>query len=63
MRAAIKKAGSNDPKKIRDAIAAMKNFDGITGTITLDQNRNAVKPAVIVTTTEKEFKFLTRVNP
>jgi hypothetical protein len=41
----------------------MKNFDGITGTISLDQNRNAVKPAVIVTTTEKEFKFLTRVNP
>jgi len=63
MRAAIKKAGSNDPKKIRDAIASMKNFDGITGTITLDQNRNAVKPAVIVTTTEKEFKFLTRVYP
>jgi branched-chain amino acid transport system substrate-binding protein len=63
MRAVVKKAGSNDPKKIRDAIASMKNFDGITGTISLDQNRNAVKPAVIVTTTEKEFKFLTRVNP
>ncbi|NBO39113.1 ABC transporter substrate-binding protein [bacterium] len=63
MRAAIKKAGSNEPSKIRDAIASMKNFDGITGTITIDKNRNAVKPAVIVTTTEKEFKFLTRVNP
>lgn len=63
MRAAIKKAGSNEPSKIRDAIASMKNFDGITGTITLDKNRNAVKPAVIVTTSEKEFKFLTRVNP
>ena len=63
MRAAIKKAGSSGPSKIRDAIASMKNFDGITGTITIDKNRNAVKPAVIVTTTEKEFKFLTRVNP
>ncbi|MFZ9520740.1 MAG: ABC transporter substrate-binding protein [Silvanigrellaceae bacterium] len=63
MRAAVKKAGSNEPAKIRDAIASMKNFDGITGTITLDANRNAVKPAVIVQTTEKEFKFLTRVNP
>lgn len=63
MRAAVKKAGTNDPVKIRDAISTMKNFDGITGTITLDKNRNAVKPAVIVTTTEKEFKFLTRVNP
>jgi branched-chain amino acid transport system substrate-binding protein len=63
MRAAVKKAGSNEPSKIRDAISAMKNFDGITGTITLDTNRNAVKPAVIVQTTEKDFKFLTRVNP
>jgi len=63
MRAAVKKAGSAEPAKIRDAIASMKNFDGITGTITLDSNRNAVKPAVIVQTTEKEFKFLTRVNP
>jgi branched-chain amino acid transport system substrate-binding protein len=63
MRAAVKKAGSNEPAKIRDAIAGMRNFDGITGTITLDANRNAVKPAVIVQTTEKEFKFLTRVNP
>jgi branched-chain amino acid transport system substrate-binding protein len=63
MRAAVKKAGSNDPLKIRDAIASMKNFDGITGRITLDANRNAVKPAVIVQTTDKEFKFLTRVNP
>lgn len=63
MRAAIKKANSNDPSKIRDAIAGMKNFDGITGNITLDGNRNAVKPAVIVQTTEKEFKFLQRVNP
>lgn len=63
MKAAVKKAGSNDPLKIRDAISAMKDFDGITGKITLDNNRNAVKPAVIVVTTEKEFKFHSRVNP
>lgn len=30
---AIKKAGSSDPKKIRDAIASLKNFDGLTGKI------------------------------
>jgi len=63
MKEAVKKAGSNDPLKIRDAISSMQNFDGITGKITLDKNRNAVKPAVIVTTTEKEFKFYSRVNP
>ncbi|MEY2988488.1 MAG: hypothetical protein RJB13_2009, partial [Pseudomonadota bacterium] len=63
MKEAVKKAGSNNPLKIRDAISAMKDFDGITGKITLDKNRNAVKPAVIVMTTEKEFKFFARVNP
>ena len=63
MKEAVKKAGSNNPLKIRDAISAMKDFDGITGKITLDKNRNAVKPAVIVMTTEKEFKFFSRVNP
>lgn len=63
MKEAVKKAGSNNPLKIRDAISAMKDFDGITGKITLDKNRNAVKPAVIVQTTDKEFKFFSRVNP
>ena len=35
-------------QKLRDLIAATKNYDGVTGTITLDQNRNASKPAVII---------------
>ncbi len=30
---AIKRAGSTDPAKIRDALAATKGFPGITGTI------------------------------
>ena len=35
-------------QKLRDLIAGTKNYDGVTGTITLDQNRNASKPAVII---------------
>jgi branched-chain amino acid transport system substrate-binding protein len=31
---AIKRAGSEDPAKIRDALAATKDFKGITGSIT-----------------------------
>lgn len=61
--AAILKAGSADPAKIQQAISATKNFSGITGTISLDSNRNAVKPAVILETTETGFKFHSRVNP
>jgi branched-chain amino acid transport system substrate-binding protein len=35
-------------QKLRDLIAATRNYDGVTGIITLDQNRNASKPAVII---------------
>ncbi len=42
-RAAIEKAGSLDPEKIRDEIAKTKNFEGAAGMITLDKNGDAVK--------------------
>lgn len=45
---AIKRAGSPDPKAIRDALAQTKDFPGASGTITIDENRNAKKPIVIV---------------
>ena len=60
---AIKRAGSTDPAKIRDAIAAEKDFPGVTGTITMDANRNASKPAVIVTIKNGEFKQVETIAP
>ena len=45
---AIKRAGSTDPQKIRDALAATKDFPGASGKITIDPNRNALKPIVIL---------------
>jgi branched-chain amino acid transport system substrate-binding protein len=45
---ALKRAGSADSAKLRDAIAQTKNFAGVTGLITLDEKRNAVKPAVVL---------------
>lgn len=60
---AVKTAGSGDTAKIRDAINGTKNFQGVTGTISLDGNRNAIKSAVIVQTTDTGVKFHTRVNP
>ena len=35
-------------KKLRDLIAGTSNYAGVTGVITLDQNRDASKPAVII---------------
>jgi len=45
---AIRRANSTDPAKIRDALAATRDFEGVTGRISFDENRNPVgKPAII----------------
>jgi len=45
---AMERAPSMGGKDLRDAIAATKNFTGVTGTFSIDENRNAQKSAVIV---------------
>ncbi|HSD88310.1 MAG TPA: ABC transporter substrate-binding protein [Kofleriaceae bacterium] len=45
---AMERAKSLDGKELRDAIAATKDFTGVTGTFSIDENRNAKKSAVIV---------------
>jgi branched-chain amino acid transport system substrate-binding protein len=45
---AITRAGTTESQKLRDAIAATKNFSGVTGTMSLNAERNAVKPAVVI---------------
>lgn len=45
---AIARADSLDGRKLRDAIAATKNFPAVTGDITINENRDAVKSAVVV---------------
>lgn len=60
---AIKRAGSPEPKAIRDALAATKDFPGVTGKITIDDKRNAKKAAVIQTIENGQFKFVETVEP
>lgn len=60
---AIKRAGTTDGPKLRDAIAATKDYVGITGKTTLDANRNASKGAVIITIKDGKFKYLETINP
>jgi len=60
---AIERANSFDPAAIRDAMAATKNFPGVTGTISMDENGDAVKTAVILTVENGKFKYLTTVSP
>jgi branched-chain amino acid transport system substrate-binding protein len=56
--------GELTPKTVRDAIAATKNFQAVTGIITLNENRDAVKPAVVLKVAgPNQYTFVTTVNP
>jgi len=60
---AIKRANSTDPVAIRDAIADTKDFKGAAGIITLDENGDAVKSAVIKVVKDGKFTFMDVVEP
>jgi branched-chain amino acid transport system substrate-binding protein len=60
---AIKRAKSFEPSAVREALAATKSFHGVTGTTTLDEKRNATKPAVINTIKNGRVKYMETVNP
>jgi branched-chain amino acid transport system substrate-binding protein len=60
---AIKRTGSVDGAKLKDAIAQTKDHPGIAGSITLDANRNAVKPAVILQVKDDKAVYVSTVNP
>ena len=60
---AIRKAGSDDPRKIRDALASIRDFNGVTGKSTLDRNGDSVKSAAIVKIEGGRQKFVKTVNP
>ena len=60
---AMKRAGTTDPAKVTEAIAATKDFPGITGKITLDEHRNPNKPAVMLQIKNGKFSFVESVAP
>ena len=49
--------------KLRDLIAATKDYPGVTGRITLDAKRNAVKPAVFIGIQNHQYQFVATVEP
>jgi branched-chain amino acid transport system substrate-binding protein len=60
---AIRRAGTTDGPRVRDALAATRNFPGITGQTTMDAQRNAAKPAVILTIKDGRVQFVSAVAP
>lgn len=60
---AIQRAGSTDGQKVRDALAATKDFVGVTGKTAMDAQRNPTKPAVIITVKDGKFKYVETISP
>jgi branched-chain amino acid transport system substrate-binding protein len=59
----LKRAGTTAGPQLRDAIAQTRNFAGVTGVITIDENRNAVKPAVVLKLQDRKYVYVETINP
>jgi branched-chain amino acid transport system substrate-binding protein len=60
---AIQRAGTTAGPKLRDALAETKNFAGVTGIISMDRDRNAVKPAVILKLEDGKYIYQETIQP
>ena len=60
---AINRAGTTEGPQLKDAINATKDFKGVTGTISLDKDRNAVKPAVVLKLQDKKYIYQETIYP
>jgi len=60
---AISRTGSTDGDKLREALAQTRNFNGVTGVISMDADRNAVKPAVVLKLRDLKFIYQETIQP
>ncbi len=60
---AIRRAGTVEGDKVRDALATTRNFAGVTGLTTIDADRNAAKAAAIFTVRDGKFKYVRSIAP
>lgn len=60
---AMKRAGKLDRQAMRDALASTKDFPGLTGSITINANRDADKAAVIQEIRDGKLVPVARIAP
>lgn len=60
---AIKRAGTTESAALRDAIAATKDFEGVSGKFSLNADRDAVKALVFIKIEDGKFRYSATVNP
>lgn len=63
MAEAMKNAPEITSDNIRIALSQIKDFKGVTGSVTMNENRDAVKSAVVVKVDGTNYKFITSVSP
>ncbi len=61
--AAITRAGTTEGQRVRDALAAIKDHPGVTGRTTIDADRNASKPAVMLAVKNGRTEFFQTIDP
>jgi branched-chain amino acid transport system substrate-binding protein len=60
---AISRAHSTDATLLRDALAQTKDFQGVTGVISIDADRNAIKPAVVLKLMDLKYIYQETIQP
>lgn len=60
---AFKRAGSSDPEALKKALSATSQLRGVTGTISMNVQRDAEKDAVILKTTSDKAVFAAKIAP
>jgi branched-chain amino acid transport system substrate-binding protein len=60
---AARRAGAIDRKAIRDQIAATKDYDGVSGRISMGPDRNPMKPVAMIKIENGQMNFAGWVSP
>ncbi len=60
---AIEDANSADSAKVAEAMAKIKDLQGVTGATTFDDKHNPIKSAVIIEHVDGKQTFKTKINP
>jgi branched-chain amino acid transport system substrate-binding protein len=60
---AMEKAGGTDGPKVAQALAATKDFPGVTGRITMGPDHNPLKGVVVIKVEQGKFAYQMTINP
>ena len=60
---AIRRAGEATGPRIREALAATKDFRGATGDLSFDLERNPVKPVTVLRIEGGRYRFVEKIEP